>query len=171
MRIVNLCWGDQVSPEFATKVIELSDRLGIDPNWLMACMKFESDLRATTVNKTSGATGLIQFMPDTARSLGTSVEELRGLFDTEQLVYVEAYLQNRGKLTSLEDVYMAILWPVAIGKPNDYVLCRDTDPGFGGKAYLQNKGLDLNKDGQITKWEATIPVRALYTRGFDHSST
>lgn len=171
MRIVNLPWGDQVSPEFAAKEIEICDRLGIDPGHLMACMKFESDLKPTTVNRVSGATGLIQFMPDTAHNLGTSCAELLGMYSLVQLDYVEAYFRGKGKLSTLEDVYMAILWPAAIGKPNDYILCSDSDPGQKGKAYLQNKGLDLNKDGHITKWEATTPVRALYTKGFDHSST
>jgi hypothetical protein len=49
---------------------------------------------------------------------------------------------------------MAILWPAAVGKSNDYVLFSSPS-----KAYEQNKGLDLNKDGNITKAEAAAKVR------------
>ncbi len=55
---------------------------------------------------------------------------------------------------SLEDLYMAILWPRAVGKPLDYVLF--SHPSL---AYQQNNGLDANKDGNITKAEAATKVR------------
>ena len=48
---------------------------------------------------------------------------------------------------------MAILWPSAVGKANNHVLF--TDPSV---EYNQNKGLDLNKDGSITKAEAASKV-------------
>ena len=111
----------------------------------------------------SGATGLIQFMPRTAQGLGTSTAELAKMTAVEQLDYVKAYFQPySGKLNTLEDLYMAILWPRGIGKDNSYVLW-----SRGSKAYELNSGLDANNDGSVTKGEAAGKVRARYDDGFD----
>src|SRR4051812_30664504 len=80
------------------------------------------------------------------RSAGSSPEE--------QLDYVFRYLdqpQFRGRLKSLGDMYMAVLYPKAIGKADDYVLFRRTDHT---ETYAQNARLDGNEDGEITKAEA-----------------
>jgi len=63
-------------------------------------------------------------------------------------------------LKTLEDLYMAILWPAAVGKEPGYVLFRD-----GTLAYTQNDGLDVNKNGQITKQEAAAKVRETLNAG------
>ena len=53
-------------------------------------------------------------------------------------------------MNGLDDVYIAIFMPSAEGKSNDTVLIvRNT----GSTAYRQNKGLDTNSDGKITKGE------------------
>ncbi|MCX5890943.1 MAG: transglycosylase SLT domain-containing protein [Deltaproteobacteria bacterium] len=163
-----LAWGKKVSEEFCERVREIADSLGTDPNYLMACMAFESGETFSPSKENeagSGAIGLIQFMPSTAQDLGTSSEELASMTAEEQLDYVEEYFKpHKGKLKSLEDVYMAILWPVAVGKPSDYVLFRRDDPKHP-KLYSQNKGLDLNKDGIVTKAEAAEMVRKKLEKG------
>lgn len=79
----------------------------------------------------------------------------------QQLVYVEKYFRPRkGKLKTLSDVYMAILWPSAIGQPDTHVLFRESDPKHP-KRYIQNAKLDWNDDGCITKAEATRKVTRL----------
>lgn len=166
MKAVLLAWGADVSPEFAQGVCELGDYLGCDPNWLMACMKFESGLNPAARNSLSGATGLIQFMPSTARNLGTTCEALRAMSPEEQLPYVRSYFEGwRGRLHSLEDLYMAILWPLAVGKPDDFVLFRDNPTA--GAAYRQNRGLDANHDGAVTKAEAAAGPRHLLAEGLE----
>lgn len=132
----------------------------------MACMAFESAETFSPSVKNgagSGATGLIQFMPATARGLGTTVETLALMTAEQQLEYVREYfLPYRGRLNSLSSVYMAILWPKAVGKPDDAVLwTREGSP----VTYKQNAGLDANKDGTITVGEAADKVRAKYERG------
>jgi len=113
----------------------------------------------------SGAVGLIQFMPATAQALGTTTAQLAAMSAVKQLDYVERYFQPRaGKLKTLEDVYMAILWPAAIGKPEGFVLFDRADPVYP-KRYVQNAGLDFNKDGQITKAEAAARVRRTLQEG------
>ena len=46
-----------------------------------------------------------------------------------------------------------MLWPAAVGKPDDHVLF-----SAGTKTYDQNKGLDIDKDGKVTKSEAATKV-------------
>jgi hypothetical protein len=81
--------------------------------------------------------------------------------EVEQLDYVCRYLMTwKDRLLSLEDLYMAILWPKAVDKPNGYVLFRR-----GTTAYDQNKGLDIDGSGEITKFEAAAKVWKKYYRG------
>ena len=160
MKPRRIAWGARVDADFLAKAIRIAYEIGADPSDFMAAMAFETGgtFSPSIVNKQSGATGLIQFMPSTARALGTTTELLALMDAVEQLDWVKKYfVQNgyAGRIGTLPDLYMAILWPKAIGKPADYVLIEDD----GGKAYIQNKGLDLNKDGNITKAEATSLVR------------
>ena len=147
-----------VTPEFKAKTLEIAKKLGIDPKVMVSIMAFESGLNPARKNMAgSGATGLIQFMPKTAASLGTTTDALAGMSSVQQLDYVEKYFSQphlKGKIKTVADAYMAVLWPAAVGKPMDHVLFR-----AGSTTYEQNKGLDLNKDGVITKEEASYKVR------------
>lgn len=161
-----LAWGKRVSFEFRERVNEICIHLGIDPSWLMACIAFETGRTFSPSIRNaagSGAVGLIQFMPQTAAVLGTSTEELAEMDPVTQLLFVEKYFENwRNKLLTLEDTYCAILWPRGIGKLNSYVLF---DTNHSPHAYLQNKGLDINRDGSITKGEVSSKVIAMYHQG------
>ena len=137
-----------------------------EPNWVMTWMAWEAgrSFRADVKNMAgSGATGLIQFMPTTAIGLGTTVDKLAAMTPEDQLNYVWKYfLPWSGKIRSLSDGYMAILWPKAVGQPEDYVLWdRESRP----TTYRQNAGLDTNGDGQITKRETAAKVAALLPEG------
>lgn len=152
----------QADPEFAVEVDKLANELNIQPGALMAVMHFETGGTFSTTVKNaagSGATGLIQFMPKTARSLGTSVEELSTMSRSQQMTYVRKYLKQFPAIQggSVDDVYMAVLWPAAVGKPDGYPIFR-----AGTIAYKQNRGLDTNGDGQVTKFEAAAKVKARF---------
>ena len=137
---------------FFTKVYEITAKLGIDPNWLMAVMFKESGLNHRAVNHTTGATGLIQFMPATAASLGTTTEALKNMTNVNQLDYVYKYLHPyRFKMKSYTDVYLAVFFPAAIGKPDNYVLETSTLPA--SLIAEQNQSMDWNHDHKITKAE------------------
>lgn len=163
-----LAWGKKMTAECREKVFAIARELGVDPNYLMAVMAFESGgtFRPDIKNFAgSGATGLIQFMPATARGLGTSVEALAKMTVLEQLDWVYAYFRPyRSKLETLSDVYMAVLYPKALGKPEDYVLW---DKATKPTTYRQNAGLDANKDGSITKREAAQKVSAMLKKGLE----
>jgi len=161
-----LIFGQKVSSAFKAEVIDIAQDIGVDPNYLMAVMAFESaETFSPSVRNAagSGAVGLIQFMPSTARALGTSTDALARMTAEEQLDFVRDYFAPyRGRLATLEDTYMAVLWPRGVGKANDFVLFfKDS----GDQTYAQNKGLDLNRDGKITKAEAAAKVREKFVRG------
>lgn len=138
---------------FIEKVKKISANLGIDPNWLMAIMYFESaGTFSPSITNNIGAVGLIQFIPSTASSLGTSTSALKKMTAVQQLDYVEKYLkQYKGKYKSYIDVYFAVFFPLAIGKPDDWVI-----QGGGISAssiYNSNPAFRVVKDGKIRVWE------------------
>lgn len=51
-------------------LVDISSRLGIPPKSLYILIRFESKWNPQALNRISGARGLIQFMPKTARSMG-----------------------------------------------------------------------------------------------------
>jgi len=161
-----LVWGAKVSPDFRARVREISGRLGCSPDDLMSCMAWESGRSFDPAKRNmagSGATGLIQFMPDTAAKLGTSTAALAAMSAVQQLDWVEKYFQPyKGRLATLADLYMAILWPAGVGKPMEYVLW---DKNSRPTTYRQNAGLDINHDGAITKAECAAKLYAIKAEG------
>lgn len=161
-----ISWGAKVPPEFLSRVLGISQTLGwshVQASFLMGCMAFESGgtFSPSVRNAAgSGATGLIQFMPSTAKGLKTTTEELAEMSAVEQLDFVYLYFKPyANRVKTLSDMYMAILLPKYVGKPEDSVLFS------GGIAYRQNSGLDADKDGKVTKLEAAYKVRVKYLQG------
>ncbi len=160
-----LAWGKKVSPVFRERVIWIGDQLGMDASDLMSCMAFESGrtFSPKVRNPQSSATGLIQFMHQTALDLGTTTGKLAAMTAEDQLNYVYKYfLPYKGRLKNIADIYMAILWPKGIGQPMDYPLFIK-----GGSAYAVNAGLDKNKDAQVSKAEAAAKVMAMLAEGLE----
>lgn len=165
-----IAWGAKVSTEFKGRVLQIADELKIDPSYLMAAMAFETgESFSPSIRNAagSGAVGLIQFMPNTAKALGTSSDELAGMTAVKQLDYVLKYFSSyKGKLQSLADVYMTILWPRAVGKSDAHVLF-DKNNVKNPKLYSQNKGVDLDRDGLVTKDEAATKVHQKLLKGME----
>lgn len=164
--MARLAYGKTLDRLFLIRVLALTKQFNwsLDhANWLIACIAFEtgSTFSPSVKNPSSSATGLIQFMDATANQLGTTTAELRKMTAVEQLTYVEKYFKPYAhRIHSLEDMYMAILWPAAIGLPNNTVLWKS-----GTKWYNANKGLDPKKRGFITKEMASAKVKLLLDRG------
>ena len=142
----------------------ISGALGINPNWLMMVMYSESRLNAQAVNTQPGdiadpakrsanrATGLIQFMPYTARNLGTTTTALYNMSNLEQLDYVYRYFKPwTGRIKSYFDLYFVTFFPDAIGKPDDYVL--QSTKQSAAIIAKHNPYFDVNKDGKLTVGE------------------
>jgi hypothetical protein len=146
------------------KLVNISDKLNIKPDWLMLVFYIETNahkhkaINHRARNAITGAAGLIQFMPATAKRLGTSTEALRNMTNVEQLDYVERYMLNHAKrIHSLSDCYLAVFFPLAIGKGNDWII---EMAGVGaGKIAACNPVFDLNKDNKISVGEIKRKIR------------
>jgi peptidoglycan hydrolase-like protein with peptidoglycan-binding domain len=151
------------SPQFLIKLVDVSNALGINPDWLATVESFESagTFSPSVQNPTSHATGLIQFMPSTARNLGTTIEELANMTDIGQLDYVYKYLSSwKGRMKSLDDTYLAIFMPSQMGKPSDSVVASE-----GSAVYNQNSGFDRDKKGYFTVGDITSAIHGVYNAG------
>lgn len=175
-----LAWGAKVSAVFRDRVRWIAEDLDIgpapgrpEPSWIMAWIAWETgrSFRADVKNMAgSGATGLIQFMPATAAALKTTVEALARMTPEDQLNFVWKYFEPfKGRIRSLADGYMAILWPSAVGQPASYVLFDANDAQHPAR-FRQNAGLDLNKDGRVTKDEASAKVEAILREGLSQGN-
>lgn len=172
-----ISWGKRVSPQFKAGVIWIEEQLGLKADDLMNCMAFETGQTfSPSIKNLAGSSGLglIQFMSFTHKNmlekypqlakLAPKHSDLAKLSAVEQLSFVYWYFRAFGQDLSawdLDDIYMAILYPKAIGKPSDWIMPWK----YGSLAYKQNSGLDLNKDKKITKAEACAGVRRMATLG------
>ncbi len=163
----------KTSNRFRWLLLGVAERLGINADWLAGVMASESGgtFSPSIKNPMGGATGLIQFMPATAKILGTSVDELASMSAEDQLVYVEKYFKpHAGKMHSATDVYMATFMPAFVGKDPSFVIGRDgDDTPISGKltlaqVYKYNTGFDHNKDGQITVGEVGSTVEGILAK-------
>jgi len=115
--------------DFLVAVAQMANRLDGDATGFMGIMHFETGHRysASIKNPGSGATGLIQFMPSTAKGMGTTTETLGKMCRIEQLEYVERYFKDQKKsyphadYKKVRDVVLAVFEPVGL-KPDYEVL-------------------------------------------------
>jgi hypothetical protein len=133
-----------LQPAFEAKVRQISQNLGVQPNWLMAIMHLESKLNAQAKNPNSSATGLIQFMAATAIDLGTSTATLFKLNELEQLPWVEKYFKKaiglKPKPTSFVDLYVLVLHQVSYKYSYDAPLPFNAAQKKANPAFVDDKG-------------------------------
>jgi len=144
---------------FISQVKSVAGATNCSPEDLLACMAFETGRTFNpSLRNGIGATGLIQFRPSTARSLGTTTDYLAGLTRTQQMEWVQKYIKavtaGKSSKLSIDDLYMSILWPAAVGKPDNYVLF-----SAGSKEYAQNP-LDKDGKGYVTKADAAARAKS-----------
>ncbi len=149
--------------DFLQKVKSVSFMLGIQPGWLMAVMNHESTFRAAIVNKMSGATGLIQFMPKTAIWLGTSVEALKNMSRVAQLDYVLSYYKKWQKngiaARNLTDLALITFYPVAKGKPDSYIIGSEKSQARAIAIGKQNPGINGGNPISILNYKNWVASR------------
>jgi peptidoglycan hydrolase-like protein with peptidoglycan-binding domain len=172
----DLAWSKSVSPEFALKVKTGCAKRGwheFAASWLMSCMNFETGgTYSPTIQNGAGAKyfGLIQFGDMAAADLGTTTAELVKLSQLEQLDWVFKYFDmwaKRGKtFTQLEDFYLTIFYPKAVGMSANTIIFR-RDVEAEKKGYAQNNGFDYDKDGQITVGEINSRLYTVHYKGMD----
>lgn len=147
---------------FEAEVVRISQLLGINPNWLMFVMWIESNINPAAQNNTYKvkgfpATGLIQFTQDTARGLNTSVEALVKMSGIQQLAYVYSYLlPYRGRMRGFQDVYLAVFFPLALGREDSFIL--QAKNIAASRIAGSNPAWDSNKDLRITVGEVKLAL-------------
>ena len=139
-----------LSEGFYNKVVEISKQIGCDPNELMGLMYSESGLDSRKSNSI-GATGLIQFLPSTAKSLGTTCAALKAMSPEQQLDYVKQHLiscKRQAGISSNQKIDRGTLYALVFlpARANKTVLTQR-----GENYYDQNTALDVDNNGSITK--------------------
>lgn len=146
---------EKLDSNFLNRVKEIAQKLNCDYKDLLALMNSESGIRTNAWNGTT-AVGLIQFTNASISELNQKYglnltkEKIAQMSPMEQLDLVEKYLTiaksysfSPNARLSAGDLYAITFLP---GRANQDVLCRN-----GEDFYKQNKGLDQNQDGVITK--------------------
>lgn len=156
-----------------SKLIEVSNQLKINPNWLSAVIYFETGRTFNPKAKNQiGSVGLIQFTRDKAgveyKTIGGvkyPLSEIYKMSFNEQMDLVYQYLKPfKGKMNSFLDVYLAVFFPNAMNQSDDYVF--QTKGLSASLIAKQNPAFDTNKDGQIKRKEVTDFFKKLYKENF-----
>ena len=118
---------------FNERLSDISSKIGVDENSIIKLMNHESKLDPSIKNS-SGCVGLIQFCPDpntnsykTIAGKRYNLDELRNNLDLQMDAIEEFWVdgKNRGKINSAKDLYIYNFFPIAAGKPNNFVLQSD----------------------------------------------
>jgi len=132
---------------------KLAKKRNVKWEWLVLTIHSESRGKAWIQNKYSNATGIIQWLPSTARSLGTSVKKLQRMNVVEQIPYIDKYFESHrlfDYVRSYEDLYLGVFHPTAlraIGKGADDYIIGDKyakENSFSRKAYDGNSVVDTH---------------------------
>lgn len=157
---------DEMAPSFLRAFVDQIRPTGLDLDHVAALISHESRFRPDARNAATRATGLIQFMPATAKTLGTSVDELARMSATAQLPFVVAYFKPFGQLAPRDIVIAALGTGLCarggtgpsscLGAPDETVVARMPET-----VYMQNAGLDTDKDGIITLGDVRGQIDAM----------
>lgn len=126
---------------------------GLDGDSLTKIVRFESGGKADAKNS-SGATGLIQWMPDVFKGMtkpegyeNVRHEDLKDLTAEEQIPLVIQYFKDKGLKPGADvgEMYLAVAAPSAVNKPDATVVYKKDSP-----AWVQNPAWRPADGGDIT---------------------
>ena len=143
-------------PEFLPELRDVAARIETRPEWLLNVIASESSFIPSVRNRLprQTASGLLQIIEDTAAGLGTTTAAIRRMNAVEQLRLIEKFFTPfRGKLNSLGDVYLAVFRGVVVAGGPDTVVAPLDGSRKERRIYYLNRGLDVNRNGRITKGE------------------
>lgn len=119
-------------------------------------------------NPNGAAVGLIQFIPSTAKYLGTSYAALKKMSHLEQLKYVGLYLAKQRaavgakSIDTFIELYELVFQPAGFRKADTYLVGKK-----GSRAYDDNATIDTrygNKDGVLTMGDFRAFAAQLYAK-------
>jgi hypothetical protein len=121
------------NPTFKEKLSQISREINIDEESIIKLMNLESRLDPSVKNNI-GCVGLIQFCPDKSRgsykTIGGktySLEELRNNLPLQMDAILEFWKEGyrSGKIKEPKDLYLYNFFPIAAGKPDNFILKTD----------------------------------------------
>lgn len=130
-------------PSFIQAVEDLSAKYNIDPSEVYKVIQGESSFNPRAKNP-SGATGLFQFMPATARELGTTTDAILSMTPTEQVALYDKYL-SRWKYDGSNRLGVMQAAPAYASRGPEEVIYP-----VGSPAWKQNPGWRSSGNGPIT---------------------
>jgi len=131
---------------------QIADTNGFSVDELLSVIEKESAFDSSNVNDSSGATGLIQFIPKTAADLGTTTADLKAMSVLDQLDYVDKYFQKNHKKGT--HPYQTVALPVSgLFGYNEPI----TGDSLHQKLPKTYKTVE-EADAAINKWKSANPV-------------
>jgi len=125
-----------------TTLETVSKKLNVPAAWLSALINFESAGNPAARNKITGARGLIQFMPATARAMGfrdaDEIVKKYPTFESQLQTPVYNYLKKYAPFPTKQSLFMAVFYPAA--------RTWETTTFFPAIVRKQNPGIDTVQD-------------------------
>ena len=168
----------RTTPVFRAKLARVAQDIGADPSDLAAVIgletmyTFDPAIRnqhcervlckgdRACVSRRCG-TGLIQFMPSTAKRLGVTTDQLAAMSGVEQLDYVRRYFLWFGRgFSNVDQLYYSVFWPACRGKSAGHVVAE-----AGSNVYSQNRGFDRAGRGYFTCGDVSGAARQARATG------
>lgn len=131
-------------PAFQGQLAAMKQKFpGLNDDSIYRVIAGESAFNSKAVNKNSGATGLFQFIPSTAKGLGYTTGQIQNMSPAEQLKVYDKYLTQGNYKGGPLGIMQAA--PAHANKPGNYIVYAK-----GTKAWQQNPGWRDPRTGQIT---------------------
>lgn len=115
----------------------LASELGVPPQWIKNVVSFESGGDPSARNPYSGARGVIQFMPSTARNIGyknaDDLVEKHPTIASQLMGPVRTYFKQFDPPKSERELYLQVFYPAGVDQSDDTVLparVRKQNPGI-----------------------------------------
>ncbi len=145
---------DPVKLQTLQALKDQATKAGLDGDALTRIVRFESGGRADARNAASGATGLIQWMPEVFKGMTKPAgyenvrhEDLKDLTAEEQIPLVIQYFKDKGLKPGADvgEMYLAVAAPSAVNKPDSTVVYKK-----GSAAWTKNPAWRPADGGDIT---------------------
>lgn len=143
---------------YNTKLTSIANKLGVKPDDIRQVFHHESRTNPKSgVNKSKGPVGLLQFTEKTLKKeFKLTRQQVLDMSAEEQLELVDRYLSKyRGKIKNIYDLSLVTLYPLAIDKPDDFVIGSDESQAYAEFVGRSNRGINNGKPftkGQYKAW-------------------